>query len=187
MSAGALSGGFTDPAIGSAQAFRSIMEAMARPGTVQTIYGAAPPSPLSPAAGATLLTLCDSDTPVYFAGEADCEEVCDWLAFHTGAPVSGPSDCMFALGNWEALAPLSRYQIGSFEYPDRSATLIVECDTFSSTNTKLTGPGIKDQAMLSLPETKAFQSNQALFPLGLDFIFTMGNKLAALPRTTEVS
>ena len=40
---------------------------------------------------------------------------------------------------------------------------------------------------LSLPEVPAFQANSAMFPLGLDFIFTCGDRLAALPRTTEVS
>jgi alpha-D-ribose 1-methylphosphonate 5-triphosphate synthase subunit PhnH len=37
-----------------------------------------------------------------------------------------------------------------------------------------------------LPETAAFADNRALFPLGLDFIFTCGADVAALPRTTEV-
>lgn len=186
MQADTLSGGFNDPAIQSAHAFRSVMEAMARPGTIQTITGAAPPAPLSHAAGAVLLTLCDTDTPVYLAGAADCDAVRAWLAFHTGAPIAGPSHCMFAVGTWSALAPLPAYSIGTSEYPDRSATLIVECETLQAAGATLSGPGIKTNAALSLPETDAFQANQALFPLGLDFIFTSGGQLAALPRSTEV-
>ncbi len=186
MQAETLSGGFADPATQSAHAFRSVMEAMARPGTLQDISGAIPPAPLSPAAGAVLLTLCDTETPVYLAGEADCAAVKAWLAFHTGAPLCGPAHCMFALGTWEALAPLSLYPIGTSEYPDRSATLIVESPELTATGATLTGPGIKDRAELSLPELDAFQSNRTLFPLGLDFIFTSGDRLAALPRTTEV-
>lgn len=187
MQAETLSGGFADPAIGSAHAFRSVMEAMARPGTIQDITGASPPAPLAPATGAVLLTLCDSETPVYLAGDADCDAVRAWLSFHTGAPLDGPAHCMFAVGTWEALSHLSVYPIGTSEYPDRSATLIVECQTLAASGATLTGPGIRDQATLSLPEIQAFRSNRMLFPLGLDFIFTCGDRIAALPRSTEVS
>jgi hypothetical protein len=45
MQANTLSGGFTKPAAQSAHAFRSVLEAMARPGTIQDIEGAAPPCP----------------------------------------------------------------------------------------------------------------------------------------------
>jgi alpha-D-ribose 1-methylphosphonate 5-triphosphate synthase subunit PhnH len=94
---------------------------------------------------------------------------------------------MFAVGTWDALAPLSVYYIGTSDYPDRSATLIVECETLEAAGATLAGPGIKTHAAMSLPETEAFQANHALFPLGLDFIFTSGSQLAALPRSTEVS
>jgi alpha-D-ribose 1-methylphosphonate 5-triphosphate synthase subunit PhnH len=187
MQANTLSGGFADPAIQSAHAFRSVMEAMARPGTIQDITGAAPPAPLSPSMGAVLLTLCDTETPVYLAGDLDCDAVRAWLSFHTGAPFVGPAHCMFAVGTWDALAPLAVYPIGTSEYPDRSATLIIECSELTASGATLTGPGIKDQATLSLPDVDAFQSNRTLFPLGLDFILTCGERIAALPRSTEVT
>ena len=187
LQAETLSGGFDHPATQSAHAFRAMMEAMARPGTVHSLPGAEPPAPLSAAAGAVLLTLCDADTPVYLAGDADCADVKSWLAFHTGAPLTGPATCMFAVGTWKALMPLSAYSIGTPEYPDRSATLIVESPWLEGEGATLTGPGIRETATLSLPETAAFQANQRLFPLGLDFIFTSGSTLAALPRTTKVA
>ncbi|MEC8582096.1 MAG: phosphonate C-P lyase system protein PhnH [Pseudomonadota bacterium] len=187
MQATALAGGYANPATQSAHAFRSVMEAMARPGTIQDIQGAVPPADVSVAAGTVLLTLCDTDTPVYLAGKADTDDVRKWLAFHTGAPLTGPTHAMFAVGDWDALIPLGSYPIGTPEYPDRSTTLIVECAELEAAGATLRGPGIKSEAALSLPETRAFQSNRALFPLGLDFIFTCGDKLAALPRSTEVS
>ena len=187
MQAETLTGGFADPAILSATAFRGVMEAMARPGTIHRLHGATPPAPLSPAAGAVLLTLCDTDTPVHLAGDADCAAVRDWLAFHTGAPLTGPARCTFAVGTWDALTPLSAYPVGSAQYPDRSATLIVECPALDTTGTTLSGPGIRTRAALSLPERAAFQANHALFPLGLDFFLTSGDRVAALPRSTQVS
>lgn len=187
MQAQTLSGGFADPAVASAATFRQMMEAMARPGTIHTITGAAPPAPLSPATGAVLLTLCDPDAPIHLAGALDCDAVRAWVAFHTGAPVVGPSHCMFAVGSWGDLMPLNAYQIGTPQYPDRSATLIVQVERLEPNGAVLSGPGIKDTHSLSLPETQAFQHNAGHFPLGLDFIFTCGDRVAALPRTTIVT
>ncbi|MBS0124903.1 phosphonate C-P lyase system protein PhnH [Thetidibacter halocola] len=187
MQTHALEGGFTDPATAAAHAFRAVMEAMARPGTIHRLTGAMPPAPLSPAAGAALLTLCDTDTPLHLAGEADCPALRDWIAFHTGAPLVEPGQAMLALGPWQALAPLSAYPVGTPEYPDRSATLIVECPALEPKGATLRGPGIRDTTALSLPETEAFRANRALFPLGLDFLFTCGDRIAALPRTTLAS
>jgi alpha-D-ribose 1-methylphosphonate 5-triphosphate synthase subunit PhnH len=182
-----LSGGFADPAIASAAAFRKVMEAMARPGTIHMVTGAAPPAPLSPATGAVLLTLCDPDTPVHLAGELDCEAVRAWIAFHTGAPVSRPSHCIFAVGGWSDLMPLGGYQIGTPQYPDRSATLIVQVGRLEPDGAVLSGPGIKETHILSLPDIEAFQHNAGHFPLGLDFIFTCCDRVAALPRSTVVT
>ena len=70
-----LSGGFSNPAQDSARAFRACLEAMARPGHIQQIAGAVPPAPLSPAAGAILLTLADATTPTFIAQSHDTEAV----------------------------------------------------------------------------------------------------------------
>jgi len=182
-----LEGGFIDPAIDAAHVFRAVMQAMARPGTIHRVSGAVPPKPLSRAAGATVLTLCDSETPVYLAGAMDCPDLRDWIAFHTGAALTGPGHCMFALGHWQDLLPLSAYPIGTPDYPDRSATLIVETARLGMEGPVLRGPGIRQTAALSLPETRAFQLNHALFPQGLDFLFACDDRLAALPRSTEVA
>ena len=178
--------GFAEPAIDAAQAFRAIMRAMARPGTIETVAGVAPPPPLSVAAGAVLLTLCDAETPLHLAGEADCAAVRAWITFHTGAPLAAAEGCSFALGTWDALMPLERYPSGTADYPDRSATLIVERPELVPRGVTLRGPGIEAQAHLSLPETAAFRRNAARFPLGLDFLFTSGDRVAGLPRTTQV-
>ncbi|MEL7344310.1 MAG: phosphonate C-P lyase system protein PhnH [Pseudomonadota bacterium] len=182
----ALEGGFAEPAIGSAFAFRALIDAMARPGTINTLEGAAAPAPMSPAAATAIATLCDPDTPVYLAARFDSAEVRDWIAFHTGAPLTGPEHCRFAVGGWDDLQPLDRFAIGTPEYPDRSATLIVDMPDLQAVGARLTGPGIKASAALNLPEVAAFQTNARAFPLGLDFIFTAGTRVAALPRTTRV-
>ena len=186
MGDNSLEGGFISAPQQSAQAFRKIMNAMARPGIIENLAIAKPPSPLSSAAGTVLLTLCDSQTSIYLAGDCDCRQVQDWITFHCNAPLTDPLNCTFAVGAWDQIKPLDRYAIGTPEYPDRSATLIVECDELLNEGHVLKGPGIKDQHQLSLPETDAFKANALLFPLGLDFYFTCKEKIAALPRTTKI-
>jgi len=186
MDADTLTGGFADAPIEAAHAFRAALNAMARPGRIETVSGATPPAPLSVAAGTLLLTLADPETPLYLAPSHDLPELREWLTFHTGAPFTGPEEAVFAVGGWSALQPLHRYRIGVPEYPDRSATLIVEMAELSKDGATLSGPGIKDTETLRLPEVEAFKKNALLFPLGLDFYFTAGNEIAALPRTTKV-
>ncbi len=186
MSVDVLSGGFADTPVQSAHAFRHILEAMARPGTIRTVAGATPPAPLSVAAGVALLTLADGTTPLHLAGAADCSPVRDWIAFHIGAPLVAAADADFAVGTWDALQPVSRFRIGQPDYPDRSATLIVEVDRLTNQGPCLTGPGIATGIWLSLPETAAFRANRARFPLGFDCIFTWRDRLAGLPRSTRV-
>ena len=61
-----LPAGFADKVLSAQSTFRSVMDAMARPGTIQRIAVAAgTPSPLMRGAAAIALTLFDHDTPVW--------------------------------------------------------------------------------------------------------------------------
>lgn len=182
----ALEGGFSDAPVEAARAFRAVLEALARPGRIEAVTGAAPPAPLSVAAGVILLTLCDPTTPLHLAPSHDTPELRKWIAFHTGAPLVGAETAVFALGTWAALHPLHRFAIGTPEYPDRSATLVVEVPHLVAEGARLTGPGIRDAAHLSLPEVAAFRANRVLYPLGFDAFLTCGDRLAGLPRSVEV-
>lgn len=181
-----LDGGFTDAPAQSARGFRAILTALSQPGMIVTLEGATPPAPLSRAAGVAALVLLDPTTPVHLAGAFDCAELRDWLTFHTGAPFAAAEDAVFAIGAWDALQPVARFSIGTPEYPDRAATLIVEMPALSSDGAVLRGPGINGTARLSLPEIDAFKANRARFPLGFDVFLTSGAQLAGLPRSTIV-
>ncbi len=80
-----LEGGFASASEDSARIFRSALNAMARPGQIEAVSGIAPPSPLSAAAGALLLTLADHETPVFLAGDP----LTTWLS---PAPPPSPGD-----------------------------------------------------------------------------------------------
>lgn len=177
---------FANPPLEAAHAFRQILDATAHPGRIVTLTKMDAPAPCSPAAAIALLTLVDATTPLHLAGAHDCAPLRDWARFHLGAPLVGRDEAAFALGVWEALGPLGAYPQGSAEYPDRSTTLIVECPHLEHAGLRLTGPGIAQEAWLNLPDADALLANAALFPCGVDFLFTSGVQLAAVPRSTQI-
>ena len=92
---------------------------------------------------------------------------------------------MFAFGRWEEIAPITDFPQGTPEFPDRAATLIVEVETLQG-NTRLTGPGIRHEARLFVPDPEALSLNRELFPCGVDLFLTCGGRLAGLPRSVIV-
>lgn len=187
MQAHALTGGFENAPVASAHGFRAALDALARPGTIVKISGAQPPAPLSVAAGTLLLVLCDPQTPIWLAAPLRLDVVIDWIRFHTAAPITqSRGDAVFAIGSWGDLMPITDFPIGTPQYPDRSTTLIIECETLQTNGATLRGPGIKNTTSLTVPDVVTLQNNASLFPLGLDFFFTAGSQIAAIPRTTKL-
>src|SRR5689334_10415891 len=131
-----LPAGFADKMLSAQSTFRSVMDAMARPGSVQRIRAAAgTPGPVMRGTAAIALTLFDHDTPVWLdAATSATTDVAKWLKFHTGAPVvADTSVCSFAvIGDAKNLPPLDRFALGSNEYPDRSTTLILQVASLSA-------------------------------------------------------
>lgn len=191
----ALEAGFADPVFGAQAAFRAIMEAMARPGTTQPLApGFVPPPPLTAELAAVALTLLDQDTPVWLDPElAEADAVCDWLAFHTGAPITPePQNAAFALvTSAEFLPSFERFNQGTDEYPDRSTTIVLAVPSFiGGRHLTFIGPGIKDSITVSpagMPEDFVAQraENRARFPRGTDLLLTAPGAVLGLPRTAE--
>ncbi|MGC2082572.1 MAG: phosphonate C-P lyase system protein PhnH [Bradyrhizobium sp.] len=196
MSVSELSAGFTDKVLSAQSTFRSVMEAMARPGSVQRVaaeVGAA--AGLMPAVAAIALTLCDHDTPVWLDPQLEAKGVAEWLKFHTGAPVTAASaDASFALVTDAAALPaLDSFALGSSEYPDRSTTVILQVESLSGGRAyDLRGPGIDGVATLNAtiaPDDllERLAVNASLFPRGIDVVLVHGDALVAIPRTTRLA
>src|SRR5258708_10855851 len=130
-----LSVGFAGKVVSAQSTFRSVMDAMARPGSVQEVVAAVgTPWPLMPGTAAIALTLFDHDTPIWLDPlMSETSDVKKWLKFHTSAPVIEDSSiCHFALmGDPGALPALDRFAFGSNEYPDRSTTLILQVESLA--------------------------------------------------------
>jgi len=184
---------FPAPVLASQAAFRALMDALARPGTVKPLPpAAAAPSPLTATAAAVALTMLDYETPVWLdAPLAQRPQVADWIRLHTGARVtSDPREAAFAFIADPVHAPaFDGFSLGTPEYPDRSATLVLQVEDFGSgQRLLLAGPGIADVRSFSArPLPPDFQNriaaNRALFPRGVDMILVSPDAVAALPRS----
>lgn len=187
---------FADPTRGSQAVFRRVMDAVARPGTLQTV-GFAPDAPqgLDRATGAVALTLFDFETPIWLDPALRGTQAEAWMRFHCGCPLTvDPLAAAFALVSDIASAPgLAAFNQGDAKYPDRSTTLLIQLASLEGGPVvTLRGPGIKDEASLALPGLPAgfwdqVQTNGSQFQFGVDLIFTAGDRIAALPRTTRVT
>lgn len=186
--------GFADPVLDAAHAFRTLLDATARPGTLGQVASAAEPPGIGRAMAAVLLTLCDSGTPIVLS-PALGEDIGAWSDFHTGAPrlaANALARAAFVFAPFAVRPSLNALEKGSDAYPDRAATLVAEVDRLAAGGRiALTGPGIDGTAHLT---SEAFddtflaerEQNHALFPRGVDVILTCGDRLAALPRTTRL-
>jgi alpha-D-ribose 1-methylphosphonate 5-triphosphate synthase subunit PhnH len=184
-----LSAGFADPVRDAQLCFRSVLDAMARPGRIERVSGVAAPAPLCAAAAAVLLTMVDHETALWL--DPDTERARRWIEFHCGAAiVSDPADGAFALTL--SLPDLALFPAGTHESPETSATVICQVASFGSgVAYRLNGPGLRVPATLSvggLPRgfATAWQRNRALFPRGIDLILCAGDQLTALPRTVSI-
>jgi alpha-D-ribose 1-methylphosphonate 5-triphosphate synthase subunit PhnH len=191
-----LSAGFADKVLSAQSTFRSVMDAMARPGSIQRIASSAgTPLAMMRGTAAIALTLFDHDTPIWLDSQMSATaDVGKWLKFHTSAPVvADASIASFALlGDPENLPALDRFAFGSNEYPDRSTTLILQVESLSAgPEVALQGPGIDGTAALraAIQLRDLFERlaiNATLFPRGIDVVLVHDDCIVAIPRTTRL-
>jgi alpha-D-ribose 1-methylphosphonate 5-triphosphate synthase subunit PhnH len=187
--------GFHDPVQQSQQAFRALLDAMARPGRIVTVdCEAGHPEGLGPALAAALLTLADLDTPVWLGPGYDTEAMKTWLRFHSGAPLTAKADqAAFALLDGAQMPALESFSLGTDEAPERGATLLVQVPALTGAAAMTwRGPGIKDGVAVPACglDQAVWRQRAALgieFPRGVDLFFGCGRDLIGLPRSTVIA
>ena len=186
--------GFSDPVSQSQLVFRRLLDAMARPGTVETVtLDIEGPETLDLAATAIALALVDFETPLYLSPALSNEADETYLKFHCGTRiVTETKDAAFAILDGAPEDP-GAFNTGTEEYPELGATLIIQVEALTASGPlTLTGPGIKDSATLGLPDVpvsfwQARTKLQRYFPRGIDLVFVSGAEMVAVPRTTNVT
>jgi len=196
MRTAALAAGFDNPVLAAQSVFRAVMDAMARPGTIHKLAGLpAAPAPLSPAAAAIGLALTDYETPIWLDDRlAAASQVAQWLAFHTGAPLTrDPARAAFAfIAEVIDAPPFDAFALGTPEYPDRATTLVLQVERLGAgPGLTLTGPGIAGTRRFAAePLPRDFLArlaqNRTVFPRGVDLVLAAPDAVAALPRTVRV-
>ncbi|MBV9191004.1 MAG: phosphonate C-P lyase system protein PhnH [Betaproteobacteria bacterium] len=192
MNLARLGAGFSSPVLDSQRTFRGALEALSRPGRVVTAGGPAEvPRNVAESACALALALLDQDTTLWLSPLL--APVGGYLRFHTGCRlVSQEAEADFALLDSAELPSLDLFRCGSDEYPDRSATVIVQVPTLEAgSGLRLSGPGIRGSVRVAIGGLhEAFflywGRNRALFPRGIDVFFACGPLLCGLPRTTRI-
>ena len=193
-----LPAGFADKVLSAQSTFRSVMDAMARPGSVQRIVAVAgAPAAMMRGTAAIALTLFDHDTPLWLdPWMSETPEVTSWLKFHTGAPVIADSSiCSFALiGDARALpgarslcvrqqrvsGPLDDADPAGRKPDARSCARIAR--SRHRRHRRLAGHDPADG-----PFAAARDQSAALFPRGIDVVLVHDDTIVAIPRTTRLA
>ena len=199
--------GFRDAVHGAQLTFRSVLNAMARPGLIAELPAAAvegivPPAssddlqPMGLASTALMLALLDAECGVRLVGRLASAAAVAYLRFHTGVSAVGETADFTLARAGDVDAQLwSRLHLGSDNEPQRGATLVIEVSGLgraAGTRLQLRGPGIQDvQPLMVSGLSHEFwlwrQCLQAALPRGIDLILVEGVRVAAVPRSSRIT
>ncbi|MAW55650.1 MAG: phosphonate C-P lyase system protein PhnH [Rhodospirillaceae bacterium] len=184
-----------DAVFDAQRSFRITLDALAHPGRVYRIPSQSDGVPeLAPAGVSICLCLLDQTTSLWLDPQLQATPAASFFHFHTGCKVTdNPGEAGFAIiRRAEAFGSIPEFPLGTPEYPDRSATLIIEVDGLrEGGGIKLSGPGIETESQLTvkgLPDIfwPLVRRNNLMFPTGVDFFLVADNDVVGLPRTTKV-
>ena len=191
-----LARGFDDPVTESQSVFRTLLDAMSRPGLIHEVDTSVdlPAGVKDVAIMAACLALAERETPLWCDADLSSPQLESFLRFHCGASfVTELAAASFVLiGNAMEIPTPTQLDLGTDEYPDRSATLFVRVAKLSAErDLTVTGPGVNGEVSLSVSGIRAGfwaerQSIARLFPRGIDIVLAEGARFVALPRTSQV-
>lgn len=189
--------GFANPVLQSQRAFRIILAAMGEPGRwLELTDDLAPPAGLQVPAALVLLTLVDFDTPVWLPAVSRNGAAGSWLRFHCNCPlVATTAEAAFALidPSDAGMPALGEFSTGDDRFPDRSATILVQCGSDDSgIPVDLSGPGIASTIRVApggLSRSFWLQAiaNAGRYPLGADLLLVSATHIMGLPRSTRIN
>ena len=190
--------GFADAIHDAQSVFHGVLEALSRPGRLQTLEasdGLQAPAPLSRGLTALLLTLLDTETSLHLVGPLASDAAWMYCRFHTGVQRAHDAAQADFVAVRAGEANLDALQLGSDEVPQQGATLIVDTGSLAierGIGLRLTGPGIEHEqrmGLCGLPPAFWQQriAMQPMFPRGVDLLLVCGSQLIGVPRSTLIT
>jgi alpha-D-ribose 1-methylphosphonate 5-triphosphate synthase subunit PhnH len=172
-----------DPVHDTRRTFDGLLEAMSRPGTVQSV-----PDPADHAVVATLV-----DHEVTVATDDDYLE--DTLSGQGRLEHAPPAKADVVHAPHQAGWDVRECKRGTLIEPSEGATVIYRVESLTAdgddgTSVTLSGPGVDGTRRLSmsLPESElsALTTAQADYPRGIDAVFAAADRVAAVPRSVTM-
>jgi alpha-D-ribose 1-methylphosphonate 5-triphosphate synthase subunit PhnH len=181
--------GFIDPVQEAQACFRSVLKAMSRPGSINSVTSRISAPPLDAATAAVLLTLVDAEVSVWL--DKELAPIWDWISFHAGVVrASAMSDAAFACVT--SIPALAEFNAGTDAAPETAATVILQVPMLAGgPRLTLYGPGLEAPTTIApqgLPDDFVAQwaRNHQLFPRGVDLLLCSGTEFCALPRSLRI-
>lgn len=180
--------------------FRMILDAMAKPGVIKIIDGIKINPPMGIHHSSILIGFALFNADASFCSlQLNQKEITDYLVLNTGglSILKNAADFIFING-LQSSELLSSIKIGTLEYPENGATVIIDVENISDCfregykGLKLSGPGIADEHHVfvnGLNDTIiSFRSEiNSEYPLGVDLILTdEHHKMVCIPRTSKI-
>lgn len=191
-----------DEVLAAQRTFRSLIEALARPGRVQMLTDRPPdvPAGISPYLALVAFTLLDQEVRFAVSGQP-AEPLAAYLVRRTGARLAPPDEAGFLFANGDDPGcPLAQLPVGTPEFPERSGTAVLTVEGLSERNganggwsvLTLSGPGIAGTARASVRGLapvvlETFIERNREYPLGIDaFLVGLDGNVLGLPRTVRI-
>ncbi|WP_307225007.1 phosphonate C-P lyase system protein PhnH [Pectinatus haikarae] len=186
-----------DKVLDAQQVYRLLLDAMARPGKINTLSMSEclkPPRGLQSGTAAVALTLLDQGTGFCFLSAGRQEP--DYLTANTGAAAQSVDVAELIIFSGCECVQLDKVCCGSLLSPEQGATLLIMVEELSSTEgrlcLRLTGPGIRNHCDLfinglALKNLETISCMNKEFPLGIDVIYTdKSGNVACIPRSSSM-
>ena len=188
-----------DPIRDTQAIFRTALNALSWPGSIQQLPAAAG-APANPWAAGLLITLLDHETTLAVEPFPDAEALEVFVRQRTSAGDAQAVEADFILAFAETIDPELplRVKHGSLEYPDDGATIVVAVQSLdqhaqSGARLKLDGPGVPEGHELRVTDlpVEFFEARAEVarhYPCGVDTILVDAEgRLTALPRSARIT
>ena len=182
--------------------FRLLLNALSRPGTLETLSDRMPDVPcgVDPHVALVAFTLLDQEVRFATSGPAPAR-LAGYIARRTGARQAPPEEAGFLFASGEDPdAPLARLPVGSPEFPEQGGTAVLTVERLSVKDDgdgpwsvmTLSGPGVAAMTQVHVrgltgAVVDSFVDLNREYPLGIDaLLIDLDGRVIGLPRTVRI-